>query len=237
MIPTIDSTKLKYIADCLLKVNKDAPAQLGEEMMHTKDIYNVTMLTIEDKDGKKVIDTQPFTTQAESLKRGLDRFKGTITFAEDGKSHDIGKDVTVCHAQYSPGSYGEVPKITDHWFSRRAVISASSLRILTAQDMKQANSIIYLRNDSDGHYLGMLDKVRVKLKGNLEPPAYTVFAATYLKKLSAMARDSVTVEWDPESLLIRFGWEAYGLTMRFYVAPRIINDENIIKRLDRKVIL
>ena len=236
MIPGIDSTKLKYMTTCLLKVNKDAPVQMGEEMISTKDYMHCTMLTIENTNGGKVIDTQPYIARAEDIAKGLNRFKGTISFSEDGRTHNIGMDVTVCHTRYVPGDIGTTVKaLIEKKYPLRASISTAALNVLAGQDMK-SDPIVYIRNDADGHYIGILDNIRVKMRGNIEPASYSTFAATFLKKLAAMARNTVTVEWMPEGV-VRFSWETYGLTMRYYIAPRVINDENIIKRLDRKVIL
>lgn len=236
MDPAIDSTRLKYIAKCLMNVNKDAPAQLGEDMMYALDKWRASMLTIENADGGKVIATQPFTIQAETLGRGLNRFKGTISFAEDGRSHNIGADVTVCHQQYvceglSTNLKGVIAKIQPY----RASVDAKTIQVLASQDLKD-DPVIYIKNDSEGHYMGILDNIRVKMHGNIGEPAYTTFAAAFLKKLSRMVMGDVTVDWGYQSY-VKFTWDAYGVRMSYYVAPRFVNDENIIKRLDRKVIL
>lgn len=236
MDPAIDSTRLKYIARCLLNVNRDAPAQLGEDMMYALDKQRATMLTIENIERGPVIATQPFTIQAETLGRGLNRFKGTIAFAEDGKSHNIGADVTVCHQQYvceelSNNLKGVIARIHPY----RASVDAKTIQVLASQDLK-ADPVIYIKNDSEGHYMGILDNIRVKMHGNIAQPGYTMFAAAFLKKLARMVTGDVTVDWGDRSF-IRFTWDAYGVRMSYYVAPRLVHDESIINRLERKVIL
>lgn len=236
MDPAIDSTRLKYIAKCLMNVNKDAAAQLGENMMYVLDKWRVSMLTVENVDGGKVIATQPFTISAEALGRGLNRFKGNISFAEDGRSHNIGADVTVCHQQYiceglSTNLKGVIAKIQPY----RASVDAKTIQVLASQDLKD-DPVIYIKNDSEGHYMGILDNIRVKMHGNIAQPGYTMFAAAFLKKLSRMVMGDVTVDWGDRAY-VRFTWDAYGVRLSYYVAPRMVNDENIIKRLDRKVIL
>lgn len=235
MIPAMDSTRLKYIADCLLNVNRDAHAQLGADMMWVKDDCNATMLTIENENGGNVIDTQPFITSAETLRNGLSRFKGAITFAEDGKSHLIGADVTVCHHGYHMSGQNLVRGVITKSYPYRANTTTEAVRILASQDLKD-DPVIYVRCDSEGHYIGILDNIRVRMRGNIEDPAYTSIAAAFLKRLVKMAKGDLTVEWDALSL-VRFRWTAYGLRMSYYIAPRMINDVDIIKRLDRKVTL
>lgn len=239
MDPAIDSTRLKYISKCLMTVNKDAPAQLGEDMMYTLDMIRSTLLTIENIGKGPVIPTQPFTISAETLGRGLNRFKGSISFAEDGSSHNIGTDVTVCHKNFVPSEYCRLTdglkKIIGKAQSYRASVDSKTIEVLASQDLKD-DPVIYIKNDSDGHYMGILDNIRVKMHGNIEQPGYTMFAAAYLKKLARMVKGDVTVDWGDQSY-VRFTWDAYGVRMSYYVAPRMVNDETIIKRLDRKVIL
>lgn len=239
MDPAIDSTRLKYIAKCLMNVNKDAAAQLGEDMMYSIDPIRSTMLTIENIEKGPVIATQPFTTSAETLGRGLNRFKGSISFTEDGSSHSIGADVTVCHKNYVPSEYCRMTdglkKLIGNVQSYRASVDAKTIQVLASQDLKD-DPVIYIKNDSEGHYMGILDNIRVKMHGNIVQPGYTMFAAAYLKKLARMAKGDVTVDWGDRAY-VKFMWDAYGLRMSYYVAPRFVNDENIIKRLDRKVIL
>jgi len=239
MDPAIDSTRLKYIAKCLLNVNKESPAQLGEDMMFTLDKWRVSMLTIENIERGPVIATRPFTITAETLGRGLNRFKGNISFAEDGRSHSIGADVTVCHREYVSS---EVFQMTDNLkrvigtvHPYRASVDAKTIQVLASQDLK-ADPVIYIKSDSECHYMGILDNIRVRMRGNIAQPGYTTFAAAFLKMLARMVMGDVTVDWGNQSF-IRFTWDAYGVRMSYYVAPRMVNDENIIKRLDRKVIL
>lgn len=235
MIPSMDSTKLKYIANCLMVVNKNAPAQLGMPIMVARDIWSISMLTIEDKNAAKVIYCDPYQTTAEALRRGLERFKGTITFAEDGRSHQIGEDVCVCHPQCKENvNIAGVIKLD---YPLQASIRASTISVLTSNLKPKDDATVYLRNDSDGHYIGILDRIKVRMKGNIEPPTYTAFNISCLRKLNRMAKGNVDVGWQPNQGVIRFRWEAYGLIMTYYVAPRIINDEEIIKRLDKKVVL
>lgn len=236
MDPAIDSTRLKYIARCLMNVNMDAPAQLGEDMMYALDKGRTSLLTVENIEKGPVIATQPFTIMAEALGRGLNRFKGTIAFAEDGKSHRIGAYVTVCHQQYvceglSDNLKGVIARIQPY----RASVDARTIQVLASQDLKD-DPVIYIKNDSEGHYMGILDKIRVRMRGNIAQPGYTLFAAAFLKKLARMVRGDVTVDWDDQSF-IRFTWDAYGVRMSYYVAPRLVHDVNIINRLERKVIL
>lgn len=234
MMPTIDSTRLKYIADCLYNVNKTARVQLGAETIGVRSPDHATMITIENEKGGNVIDTQPYVTTSEAIGNGLSRFKGTITFAEDGKSHQIGADVTVCHPECKGQDCNGLMPI-NVVFPYRASISAELLKILAAQDFKD-DPVIYIRNDSEGHYIGILDNICVRMKGNIEVSGYTTFAAAFLRKLAKMVKGSVTIDWAALSLM-RFTWEAYGLRMSYYIAPRIIEDEKIIKRLDLKVVL
>ena len=236
MDPAIDSTRLKYIAKCLLNVNRDAPAQLGGDMMYALDKGHTSLLTIENIEKGPVIPTQPFTISAETLGRGLNRFKGTIAFAEDGRSHKIGADVTVCHQEYvCEGLSKSLKAITVKNQPYRASVDARTIQVLASQDLK-ADPVIYIKNDSEGHYMGILDNIRVKMHGNIAQPGYTLFAAAFLKKLARMVKGDVTVDWDDQSF-IRFTWDAYGVRMSYYVAPRLVHDENIINRLERKVIL
>lgn len=236
MKPAIDSTRLKYIAKCLTTVNKNAGAQLGTDMIYTLDALHCTLITIENVNGGNVIATQPFTTTAECLGRGLNRFKGTISFAEDGRSHNIGSDVTVCHVPCTPERLSDSLKnVLAKTQPYRTSVGAKTIEVLAAQDLKD-DPPIYIKTDSDGHYMGILDNIQVRMHGNFGPPAYTIFAAAYLRKLSRIAKGDVSVEWDNLSI-IRFSWDAYGVKVNYLVAPRIVNDEKIIKRLDRKVIL
>lgn len=239
MDPAIDSTRLKYIAKCLLNVNRDAAAQLGEDMMYALDKQRTSMFTIENIEKGPVIPTQPFTISAETLGRGLNRFKGTITFAEDGRSHNIGAYVTVCHQGYVlPECYmmtDSLKKVIGKVQPYRASVDARTIQVLASQDLKD-DPVIYIKNDSEGHYMGILDNIRVRMHGNIAQPGYTLFAAAFLKKLARMVTGDVTVDWDNQSL-IRFTWDAYGVRMSYYVAPRMVHDENIINRLERKVIL
>lgn len=239
MDPAIDSTRLKYISKCLMNVNKDAAAQLGEDMMYAIDNIRSTMLTIENIEKGPVIATQPFTISAETLSRGLNRYKGNISFAEDGSSHNIGADVMVCHTDYA---LSEVYRMTNNLRKLigkvqpcRASVDAKTIEVLASQDLKD-DPVVYIRNDSEGHYMGILDNIRIKMHGNIAQPGYTMFAAAYLKKLARMAKGDVTVDWEDLSY-VKFAWDAYGVRMSYYVAPRFVNDENIIKRLDRKVVL
>lgn len=236
MDPAIDSTRLKYIAKCFTNVNKDAPAQLGEEMMYALDKWRVSLLTVENIEKGPVIATQPFTTTAECLGRGLNRFKGIISFAEDGRSHNIGSDVTVCHVPCtSEGLSDNLRNVLAKTQPYRASLGAKTLEVLAAQDLKD-DPVIYIKTDSDGHYMGILDNIQVRMHGNIGEPAYTTFAAAYLRKVGRMAKGDVSIEWDNQSF-VRFSWDAYGVRVNYLVAPRIVNDEKIIKRLDRKVIL
>ncbi len=236
MDPAIDSTRLKYIAKCLMTVNKDAAAQLGEDMMYALDNIRSTMLTIENIETGPVIATQPFTISAETLGRGLNRFKGTISFAEDGSSHNIGADVTVCHRQYViEGLSPNLKRVLVKTYPYRASVDSKTIQVLASQDLKD-DPVIYIKNDSEGHYMGILDNIRVKMHGNIGEPGYTLFAAAYLKKLARMVKGDVTVDWENQSIA-KFTWDAYGVRMSYYVAPRMVNDENIIKRLDKKVVL
>lgn len=240
MDPAIDSTRLKYIARCLLIVNRDAPAQLGEDMMYALDKQRATMLTIENIERGPVIATQPFTIQAETLGRGLNRFKGSISFAEDGGSHNIGADVTVCHQRYVVPEYymmtNNLKSLIGRVQPNRASVDARTIQVLASQDLK-ADPVIYIKSDSEGgHYMGILDNIRVRMHGNIAQPGYTMFAAAFLKKLARMVNGDVTVDWGEQSP-VKFTWDAYGVRLSYYVAPRLVHDENIIRRLERKVIL
>lgn len=169
MIPGIDSTKLKYLADCLLAMKPNAPARLGEHLMEAVSNAGCMLVSISATDGKKVIDTAPITVLASDLRNGLDRYKGSIVFNEDGSTHKIGATVTVNHTVTSPDRIPE--GIYEYPLPYHASIHSDSIREL-AKLIPDLFSVTYIKNDSNGHYFGILDSKKVQMKGNDEPNGY-----------------------------------------------------------------
>lgn len=169
MIPGIDSTKLKYLSDCLLSMKDDAPACLGNRIMDAKSKGGCMFVSISATDEKEVIKTDPTTVLASDLRNGLDRYKGTISFSRDGTYHKIGTTVTVNH---NPTVPDKVPDgLYDFPLPYHASIHSESIREIVKLIPDQY-TVIYVKNDSNGHYFGILDSKKIQMKGNSEPNGY-----------------------------------------------------------------
>lgn len=169
MIPGIDSTKLKYLADCLISAREDAPARLGSRTMEAVSRGGCIVVSVSATDGKDVIGTDPAVILASDLRNGLDRYKGSITFSDDGTFHKIGTTVKVNHTFSVPDKAPD--GLYDFPLPYHASIHSDSIREF-AKLIPDLFTVTYVKNDSNGHYLGILDSKKMQLKGNDEPNGY-----------------------------------------------------------------